>query len=435
MSWVPVPGELPVRVAATPSWSKECSRKREPAREAQGEGAAGPFLLLYQAVFSSRVPGALEPNRLTQVLRRLRAAGAPLLDLTLTNPTTAGIVYPELMLNALVDSRSFKYEPSALGLLEAREAIARDCERNGIKVAADRVVLTASTSEAYSLLFKLLCAPAGDAVMVPVPSYPLFEHLTALDGVRPIQYELGFHGRWEIDFDTLDDGWNDSVRAVLAVSPNNPTGSMVSDGEMKALATRCATRDAALIVDEVFIDYPLKTAATLVPQPSDCLTFRLGGLSKSAGLPQVKLGWILVDGPEPLVGGALDRLELICDTYLSASTPVQHAAPALIAAGRSVRAGILARIRHNYRALHDLAKDYPSIDVLPADAGWSAVLRVPSTRSEEVLVTALMETAGVVVHPGFFFDFPHEAFLVVSLLPEPAAFADGIRRVMELAHG
>jgi aspartate/methionine/tyrosine aminotransferase len=356
-----------------------------------------------------------------------------LLDLTLTNPTTAAIEYPESIFDALADPRSFTYAPSPFGVEPAREAIARDYERNGIKVAADRLVLTSSTSEAYSVLFKLLCAPAGDAVMVPVPSYPLFEHLTNLDGVCPITYRLEFHRRWAIDFDTLDDGWNDSVRAVLAVSPNNPTGSMISDSELRDLSARCAQRHAALIIDEVFIDYPLSDPPAPATRVSDCLTFRLGGLSKSAGLPQVKLGWILVDGPEALVRSALDRLELICDTYLSVSTPVQHAAPALLAAGGRVRARILDRIRTNDRRLRDIARAHRSIEVLPSDAGWSAVMRVPATRSEEDLTVALMETAGVIVHPGFFFDFPHEAFLVVSLLPEPPVFGDGIRRVMEFA--
>ena len=385
-------------------------------------------------MFSSRVPGALEPNRLTQVLRRLRAAGTPLLDLTLTNPTLAGIDYPASILDALSDPRSFRYEPSPSGLWDARVAIARDCDRNGIKVAPERVVLTSSTSEAYSLLFKLLCAPAGDSVMVPVPSYPLFDHLTQLDGVGAIPYRLAFHGRWAVDFDTVDEAWNDSVRALLAVSPNNPTGSVLSDREMTDLANRCQERNAALIVDEVFIDYPLGNALSHASQVSQCLTFRLGGLSKSAGLPQVKLGWIVVDGPDALVEEALERLEVVCDTYLSVSTPVQHAAPALIAAGAPVRARILERIRENDRTLREVGQAYPSIEVLPADAGWSAVLRVPSTRSEEDLAIELMERASVVVHPGFFFDFPHEAFLVVSLLPDPGAFADGIRRVMELAH-
>jgi alanine-synthesizing transaminase len=295
-------------------------------------------------------------------------------------------------------------------------------------------VLTSSTSEAYSVLFTLLCAPAGDAVMVPVPSYPLFEHLTTLDGVRSIPYRLEFHRRWDVDFDTLDQGWSDSVRAVLAVSPNNPTGSMLTDSEVNGLMERCARRDAALILDEVFVDYPLIDARPPLSRASKCLTFRLGGLSKSAGLPQVKLGWIIVDGPEPLVRDALERLELICDTYLSVSTPVQHAVRALLLAGAAVRAEILERIRANARELRQLAKDYRSIEILPVEAGWSSVLRVPSTRSEEEIIIDLLERAAVVVHPGFFFDFAHEAFLVVSLLPPPAIFSEGVRRVMELAH-
>lgn len=385
-------------------------------------------------MFSSRVPGALEPNRLTQTVRRMRAAGAPIIDLTVTNPTVAGIAYPPAILDALADRRSLRYEPAALGLIDARAAVARDYARLGIKVAPECIVLTASTSEAYSILFKLLCAAHGDAVMLPIPSYPLFEHLTGLDGVRPVQYRLDFHGRWAIDFDTLDDGWTDTVRAVLAVSPNNPTGSVLSDPELTGLAQRCAARDAALILDEVFVDYPVVNDGGVPMVPPDCLTFRLGGLSKSAGLPQLKLGWIAVDGPESLVRSALDRLELICDTYLSVSTPVQHAASALMAAGAEIRGRILERIRTNDRVLRRLSARYPSIDVLPCEAGWSAVLRVPSTRSEEDLSVALLETAGVVVHPGFFFDFAHEAFLVVSLLPETDVFTDGVRRVMEIAH-
>jgi alanine-synthesizing transaminase len=342
--------------------------------------------------------------------------------------------YPPAILDALADRRSLHYEPAALGLIETRQAVARDYERLGIKVAPERVVLTASTSEAYSILFKLLCAPHGDAVMLPIPSYPLFEHLTGLDGVRPIQYRLDFHGRWAIDFDTLDDGWTDTVRGILAVSPNNPTGSILTASELHGLVDRCASRHAALIIDEVFIDYRISSDAIVPAVPSGCLTFRLGGLSKSAGLPQVKLGWIVVDGPEALVRTALDRLELICDTYLSVSTPVQHAAAALLTAGAEIRGRILDRIRRNARVLRRSSVAYPSIEVLPCEAGWSAVLRVPSTRSEEDLAIDLLETAGVVVHPGFFFDFAHEAFLVVSLLPETDVFAEGIRRVMEIAH-
>jgi aspartate/methionine/tyrosine aminotransferase len=384
-------------------------------------------------MFSSRVPGELDPNRLARAVQRRRAALAPLIDLTVTNPTTVGIDYPSTILSSLADPAALRYEPAALGLPMARAAIARDYERHGIKVAPDRIVLTASTSEAYSIIFKLLCAPDGDAVMLPVPSYPLFDHLTQLDGVRPIPYRLEYHGRWEIDFETLDAGWTDMVRAVLAVSPNNPTGSVLSEGEFLAMAERCASRGAALVVDEVFVDYPLSSGPAPGVARPPCLTFRLGGLSKSAGLPQVKLGWILIDGPEALVRGALARLELICDTYLSVSTPVQVAAPALIAAGATVRAAILARIRANDGALRAIAAAYPSIHVLPSEAGWSAVLRVPATRSEEDLVIELLDRDGVLVHPGFFFDFAQESFLVVSLLPAMAMFTDGVRRVMERA--
>ncbi len=385
-------------------------------------------------MFSSRVPGQLEPNRLTQVVRRVRATGTPVLDLTVTNPTTTGIPYPSSVLDALADPGALRYEPSPLGLPEARAAVAREYERDGTRVAPDRIVLTASTSEAYSILFKLLCEPAGDAVMLPVPSYPLFDHLTRLDGVRSLPYRLEYHGRWTIDFEALDAGWTETVRAVIAVSPNNPTGSVLTGPEFAALAERCAVRDAALIIDEVFADYPLSSRPSSQPERPACLTFRLGGLSKSAGLPQVKLGWMLVDGPDTSVRAALDRLELICDTYLSVSTPVQGAAARLIAAGADVRKAILERVRTNDLELRSLAAAYPSIHVLPCEAGWSSVLRVPSTRTEEDLVVELLEHDGVLVHPGFFFDFPHESFLVLSLLPERPVFLEGARRVMERAH-
>ena len=362
-----------------------------------------------------------------------RAAGRPLLDLTVTNPTAAGIRYPGDILQPLGDVRGSTYQPEPFGLASARQAVAADYARRGISVAEDRIVLTASTSEAYSLLFKLLCAPTDDDVLVPAPSYPLFDHLTQLDGVRARQYALEYHGRWELDTASVDAAWTDRTRAVLAVSPNNPTGSWLAVQELQNLRSRCAARDAALIVDEVFADYPLDERA--VPDPprtrNDCLAFYLGGLSKSAGLPQVKLGWIRVDGPDALVAAALERLELICDTYLSVSTPVQLAAAALMASGADVRGQILERIRTNYASLGQLAGTDPSVELLAADGGWSAVLRVPSKWSEEELVIALLTEHGVLVHPGFFFDFPHEAFLIVSLLPEPSTFNDGVARVME----
>jgi hypothetical protein len=268
----------------------------------------------------------------------------------------------------------------------------------------------------------------------------LFDHLTRLDGVRPLPYRLEYHGRWMLDVASVDAAWSKTVRAVLAVSPNNPTGSLVTDDELGALARRCATRGAALIIDEVFADYPLLDATLRhdrgrpelggATNPG-CLTFRLGGLSKSAGLPQLKLGWIAVEGPPDLCAEALERLEVICDAYLSVATPVQVAAADLMARAVSVRHDILERVRTNYARLRTLAAAHPAFEVLEADAGWSAVLRVPATAPEEDLALELLHHDGVVVHPGFFFDFPYEAFFVVSLLPEPAHFAAGIHRILE----
>jgi hypothetical protein len=394
-------------------------------------------------MFSSRVPGQLEPNRLARAVAGARAAGRALIDLTGSNPTQAGFHYPVGMLEPLARAAAHTYEPEPRGLTAARAAVVEDYARRGISVAFDAVVLTASTSEAYSVLFKLLCAPAGDVVLVPAPSYPLFEHLTRLDGVEPVSYALEYQGRWVVDESSVDAAWSDRVRAVLAVSPNNPTGSVLSEGELGALSTRCAARDTALILDEVFADYTLQrddapdavaSGFRRKSSPTESLTFRLGGLSKSAGLPQIKLGWIAVDGPDRLVAAALDRLDLICDTYLSVSTPVQAAAPELIARGGAVRAQIFERVRANYHTLRTMAAADPSVEVLHAEAGWSAVLRIPSTRPEENFVLELLEHSEVIVHPGFFFDFPHEAFVVVSLLPPPDVFAEGVRRILGRVH-
>jgi aspartate/methionine/tyrosine aminotransferase len=383
-----------------------------------------------------RVPAALAPNALARAVAHARAARRPLVDLTLTNPTRAGFEYPAGLLGPLAGDAALVYEPEPFGLASARAAVAGDYARRGLSVDPDRIVLTASTSEAYSLLFKLLCRPGGDRVLVPAPSYPLFEHLTRLDGVTAVAYALEYHGRWSVDLASVDAAWTGATRAVLAVSPNNPTGSVLTIDERRAFDARCAARGAALVIDEVFSDFPLSdpTDTTEPPDPG-ALTFRLGGLSKSAALPQVKLGWIAVQGPDDLVRPALDALELVCDTYLSVSTPVQAAAPALIASGAALRAQVLARVRRNLGALRHAATSYPAVDVLHADAGWSAVLRVPSTRPEEALVVGLLEDRGVLVHPGFFFDFPHEAFLVLSLLPEPAVFDAGAFAVLEYAGG
>jgi alanine-synthesizing transaminase len=385
--------------------------------------------------FSRRVPDDRQPNRLSRALERARQSGA-LLDLTLSNPTRAGITYPADLLAGLADPGSLDYAPSPFGLRAAREAVAAEYARRGVAIDADRIVLTASTSEAYSLLFKLLCEPGGSSVLTPVPSYPLFEHLTRLDGVEQRRYPVEYHGVWTIDRESLDAAWRDDTRAVLTVTPNNPTGAALTAADADELVARCAHRHAALIVDEVFCDYPLQAAFDDPPALafSECLIFRLGGLSKTVGLPQVKLGWIGVHGPDALVTEALDRLELICDTYLSVSTPVQTAAPGLLRKGTVVRDNILARIRDNYALLRASFPPSAGAAVLPADGGWSAVLRVPAIRSEESLVLELLERDRVVVHPGYFFDFAHEAFLVLSLLPEPDVFARGVRAIAERMH-
>ncbi len=385
-------------------------------------------------MFSTRVPSNLTHNALALALRAAKAASRPLIDLTVSNPTRAGFDYPDTLLQSLASAQSLVYEPEPFGLPSAREAVARDYARRGLAVDPERIVLTSSTSEAYSLLFKLLCEPAGDNVLTPTPSYPLFEHLTQLDGVTPVPYALEYEGRWVLDRASVENAWTTRTRAVLAVSPNNPTGSCLSRVEQNLLSKACATRGAALILDEVFADYWLTT-----PQPSEeeqradgevpCLTFRLGGLSKSVGLPQAKLGWLSVEGPDVEVSEALTRLAFICDAYLSVSTPVQVAAPELISRGASMRSQIAERVRGNYDRLRQLIAAHPALEVLVAEAGWSAVLRVPARTSEEEVVLELLDRDNVVVHPGFFFDFPREAFLVVSLLPPGRVFEEGITRI------
>jgi aspartate/methionine/tyrosine aminotransferase len=384
-------------------------------------------------VFSSRVESNLAANRLTEALRTLRADGQPFIDLTLSNPTRAGFHYPPDLLMGLADTRALCYEPSAFGSTEAREAVARDYLRQGVVVSPERIVLTASTSDAYSLLFKLL-ADAGDDVLVPRPSYPLFDHLTRLDLVVTRPYDLDLHGSWAIDFSTVERALTPRTRALLVVSPNNPTGSFVSGPELERLAVLCAPRGIAIIADEVFADYELAPGAarhagrTLARQ--DVLTFALGGLSKSVGLPQVKLGWIAVGGPDSLVDAALARLELVCDTYLSVGTPAQVAAADLLDRGAAVRAQIACRVATNYRELMIASARAPSCKVMSSAGGWYAVMQVPAFESEEDLAVRLLTNKGVLTHPGYFFDFPRESFLVLSLLPSEASFSDGIARIL-----
>ena len=394
--------------------------------------------------FSGRVPSHLTRNRLTEALDARRAAGQPIIDLTLSNPTRADFDYPPDLLAPLSDARALIYDPQPLGLIDARRAIAREYERQGLEVSPDRIILTASTSDAYSLLFKLLANP-GDEILVPRPSYPLFDHLTALEAVVTRPYDLDHHGSWAIDFASLEHGLTDRTRAILIVSPNNPTGSFITRDELDRLAAMCKGRrrtgkldtvdvaDIVIVADEVFADYELEPgaarAAGRVSSRHDVLSFALGGLSKSIGLPQVKLGWIAVSGPDDLVGAAVDRLELICDTYLSVSTPVQVAAETLLDRGAAVRVQIAERVGTNYRWLAERSAT-SSCTCRRAGGGWYAVLQVPTIEPEEDLVVRLLSKDGVLTHPGYFFDFPHESFLIVSLLTPETAFHDGVSRIL-----
>jgi len=330
----------------------------------------------------------------------------------------------------MADDRSLRYDPEPFGMSGAREAVSADFARRGLVVPASRTVLTASTSEAYSLLLKLLCDP-GDVVLAPRPSYPLVEHLTDFEGVSLAPYHLEFHGRWEVDIEDLrTKAGSGRTRAIIMINPNNPTGSIVTKSELDAIAAIAVEHDLALISDEVFADYLIAgpTPASALRQEM-ALTFALGGLSKSAGLPQVKLGWIGVGGPDPSVNAALDRLETICDAYLSVSTPVQAAAADLLSGGATVRAQIRSRIRENYTQLTAIASTNRSCSVLPCEAGWYAVVQVPATDSEDAIVLGLLEHTGVLVHPGYFFDFEREAFIVISLLPEPQVFSAAMQAV------
>jgi alanine-synthesizing transaminase len=384
-------------------------------------------------MFSDRLPPYGETNRLTHALAALRARGAEVADLTQSNPTTADLPYPEDLLSPLASPRGLRYEPHPLGLRQAREAVAADQERRGASVDPAHVVLTASTSEAYTWLFKLLCDP-GQCVLVPRPSYPLFEHLTRLEGVRAEPYDLEYHGRWEIDFALLDQA-PPEARAVLVVSPNNPTGSCVSPREVERLSAWCRERGAALVVDEVFADYPLDVPRPLtdIAARSDVLAFTLGGLSKSAGLPQLKLGWMVVGGPAAERDRAIAALELIADSFLSVGTPVQAAAAELLVRTAPVRAAIQTRVRRNLAAARAAAAAVPACELLAADAGWCAVLRIPATRSEEQFVLDLLERERILVHPGYFFDFRSEAFIVVSLLTPEPVFDEAFPRVLRSA--
>jgi len=384
-------------------------------------------------MFSSRTRWDLRANRLARALEARRREGAIVLDLTESNPTRVGLPYPPDLLRALADARALRYEPEARGSLAARQAVASDHARRGLAVGPERLLLTASTSEAYAFLFKLLCDP-GDAVLVPHPGYPLFDFLAGLESVRVDAYPVDYDGGWRIDLDALPERLTSSTRALVVVNPNNPTGSFLKKDERAEIERVCAGRGIAIISDEVFADYAFREVsnrATSLAVDGPALAFALGGLSKSCGLPQVKLGWIAVSGPEDLRLEALARLEVVADTFLSVSTPVQVAAPALLARRPELVALIRDRVGANRLHLASRVGEGSAASLLDAEGGWYAVLRVPTTISEEERVMGLLEERDVLVHPGYFFDFASESYLVLSLLPEPQLFAEAVERILE----
>jgi aspartate/methionine/tyrosine aminotransferase len=391
-------------------------------------------------VFSARLPWDRGENALAALERARRAGGREILDLTESNPTRAGLVDLGVAAGeALSAGAGGPYEPTPAGLPAARAAVAAELTMAGGSIAPERLVLTASSSESYAFLFKLLCDP-GDAVLVPEPSYPLFEYLARLEGVVPVPYRLAYDGAWHVDLASVDEALARAAgraRALVVVNPNNPTGSFLKRFELPPLAERCAARGLAVIADEVFATYGVgddparvRALASEAPFTDRVLTFSLGGLSKSCGLPQLKLGWIAVAGPPAPAHAAVERLELIADTYLSVGAPVQAAAARLLALGRNARAVIAARVAENRAHLAAALPPSSPCTLLASEGGWSAILRVPATRTDEDWATALLGEDGVLVHPGYFFDLHGGTFLVLSLLPPTDVFRDGVTRVL-----
>jgi hypothetical protein len=378
-------------------------------------------------MFSQRSAIARELNRLTIALERRRNAGLRIIDLSVSNPTQVGVDYDRLaIVDAFINAQTLRYEPEPLGLPVAREAVAAHYRELGVELGSERVVVTASTSEAYSLLFKLLCDP-GDEILTPRPSYPLLEHLARFDHVRAVPYQLAYDGSWYLDFDSVERARTQRTRAILVVSPNNPTGSYLKRDELSQLSRL----GLPVISDEVFASYPLTEDPRRVRTALEMdavLVFALGGLSKLAALPQFKLGWIGVGGPKALVEEALGRIELIADAYLTAAPPLQLALPALMDSRGVAHAAISARLKNNLEQLRSCLGPSAAVP-LPVQGGWYAVLRLPAVLDEESWAIRLIERDGVCAHPGFFYDFAQEPFLVLSLLTPPEQFVLGVERI------
>jgi alanine-synthesizing transaminase len=395
--------------------------------------------------FSHRTAWDRSDNPLTVLLHEARRSGRSLVDLTESNPTRCAIANTDHLIALLGHPRGSSYAPHALGHFGARNAVAQLFQDRGLPAYPERIVLSASTSEAYAWIFKLLCEQ-GDCVLIPAPSYPLFDYLARLENVEICRYPLLREEAWRIDFDALEQSIiraEGRARAIVLVHPNNPTGSFVRRDEAANLSALAVKYGLALVVDEVFAEYPHR----ILPDnrlPSfagerNALTFVMAGLSKSLLLPQCKVGFTLVCGPDELVHEAVARLEVIADTYLSVSTPAQLALPEWLAARHEIQAAVRARVIENLAALDTAitqAGPHAAVRRLPTDGGWYAILEVARTRDEDAWVELLVREHGVVVHPGYFFEMDRDGFLVVSLLPEPMKFVPAIQSVIAaVAHG
>lgn len=392
--------------------------------------------------FAKRTEWTGEGTTWSRALEACHRGGTPILDLTASNPTQCGFSYDAHLLADLSAENAVLYEPDPRGMLHAREAVCGYYADHGARVDAGQVVLTTSTSEGYSWLFRLLCDP-GDEVLIGQPSYPLFDLLATIDDVKLTPYGLlydpgGSHG-WSLDLHALRERMTPRTRALVVVHPNNPTGHYTLKAEREALSEFCLEHALALIVDEVFLDYPLgrDASAELVRSfargDQNSLTFVLSGLSKVAALPQMKASWIVCLGPEEVRNEAMRRLEIIADTFLSMNAPVQHALPGWLAGRHSMQRQIRDRVRENLQTLDRALALQHKIARLVCDGGWYATLRTPPFATGEALAVRLLETCGIAVHPGSFFGFAEQNRLVVSLLPKPEVFAEGIAALIAQA--
>jgi alanine-synthesizing transaminase len=384
-------------------------------------------------MFAKRTEWNLSTNRFSEALASYRASKRPLLDLSISNPTECGFQYDSRsVMRALCNPLALGYHADPAGMAIARQAVAEYYAARGQQVALDDIILTTSTSEAYSFVFRLLCNP-GEELLVPVPSYPLFDFLADIQDIRMTPYPLVYDHGWQIDFHGLTQAITERTRGIIVVHPNNPTGHFVRASEMESLAQLCSARQMALIADEVFLDFSLQPEHPIsFSGNAGALTFTLSGLSKIAGLPQMKLAWLITSGPEQQKRQALARLEVIADTYLSMNAPIQLAAPSFFQQRYSFQQQVVARVRKNLAELGQQIAGQKHCSRLKVEGGWYAVLRVPVTRSDEELAIELLNYQGVLVHPGHFYDFPQDGYLVVSLITPEQDFAEGVRRVLSV---